>query len=78
MIAKPGVYIVPAAEPNQWRIGATYNQEDRELGATEKAKAELIEKTQKLITFPLILFTRSMDSDPLRRTVDRSWEDIRQ
>jgi glycine oxidase len=52
VILNRGVYVVPAAEPNQWRVGATYDQGDKEAGVTEKAKAELIEKTQELITFP--------------------------
>ena len=51
-ILNRGVYIVPAAERGQWRVGATYDQEDKEPGATEKAKAELVEKTQELIAFP--------------------------
>ena len=52
MIINRGVYVVPAAESNQWRIGATYDHEDNEPKITEKAKAELVEKTQELITFP--------------------------
>jgi glycine oxidase len=52
MIINRGVYIVPAAAPNEWRIGATYDQEDKADGITEKAKAELIEKTGELISFP--------------------------
>jgi glycine/D-amino acid oxidase-like deaminating enzyme len=44
--------MVPAADSGEWRIGATYDHEDDGLSITEKAKAELTEKTQELITFP--------------------------
>jgi len=52
VIINRGVYIVPAAAPSEWRIGATYDHEDKTSGTTEKAKAELIEKTAELIGFP--------------------------
>ena len=44
--------MVPAIAPSEWRIGATYDHEDKGSGTTEKAKAELIEKTAELISFP--------------------------
>ena len=52
VIINRGVYIVPAVAPSEWRIGATYDHEDKGSGTTEKAKAELIEKTAELISFP--------------------------
>jgi glycine oxidase len=52
MIINRGVYVVPTPNPNSWRIGATYDHEDKLPGTTEKAKAELVEKTKELISFP--------------------------
>ena len=52
VIINRGVYVVPSADSNEWRIGATYDHEDSNPEITEKAKAELIEKTVELITFP--------------------------
>ena len=52
IIINRGVYIVPTAGLNEWRIGATYDNEDNDVSTTEKARAELTEKTQELITFP--------------------------
>lgn len=51
MIINRGVYIVPAPGQAAWRVGATYDHEDQDPGITEKAKEELREKTQELITF---------------------------
>ena len=52
IIINRGVYVVPSANSNDWRIGATYDHGDSDPQITEKAKAELIEKTVELITFP--------------------------
>jgi len=52
IIINRGVYIIPASNSNEWRIGATYDHEDNDLTITEKARAELTEKATDLITFP--------------------------
>lgn len=52
VIINRGVYIVPAAGSNDWRVGATYDHENQEPQITEKARADLREKTEELITFP--------------------------
>ena len=52
VIVNRGVYIVPADGSNEWRVGATYDHQDEEPRATEKARAELREKTEELISFP--------------------------
>jgi glycine/D-amino acid oxidase-like deaminating enzyme len=52
VIINRGVYLVPLTDSGTWRIGATYDHEDKEPRTTEKARAELAEKTQELISFP--------------------------
>lgn len=52
LIINRGVYMVPANVPGEWRVGATYNFQDNKPVVTEKAKTELSEKLQELVSFP--------------------------
>lgn len=48
-VLKSSVFIIPMGN-DTYRIGATYNWEDKTYSITEEARAELIEKLSKLIT----------------------------
>lgn len=52
LIINRGVYMVPTNGTGEWRVGATYNFQDYEPGITPRAKAELSEKLQELVSFP--------------------------
>ena len=69
IIINRGVYIIPSGGVNEWRIGATYDHEDSDLSATEKARAELTEKTRELITFPYNIVQQEYGFRPT--TLDR-------
>lgn len=52
LIINRGVYMVPANSSDEWRVGATYNFHDDEPAVTGKAREELKEKLQELVSFP--------------------------
>jgi glycine oxidase len=49
IIVNRGVYIVPGMKSGEWRIGATYNFQDKNPGITPEAKTELEEKFKDLM-----------------------------
>jgi glycine/D-amino acid oxidase-like deaminating enzyme len=49
IIVNRGVYIVPGLQQGEWRIGATYNFQDKAPGITAEAKTELEEKLNELM-----------------------------
>jgi glycine/D-amino acid oxidase-like deaminating enzyme len=52
LIINRGVYMVPAGQDDEWRVGATYNFKDQEKGATEHARQELVAKLRELVDLP--------------------------
>jgi glycine/D-amino acid oxidase-like deaminating enzyme len=52
IVVNRGVYMVPAPDSNSWRVGATYDFNDRIGGATEKGRRELELKTAELFPGP--------------------------
>ncbi|MDH4088884.1 MAG: FAD-binding oxidoreductase [Cyclobacteriaceae bacterium] len=52
LIINRGVYIVPAHDGGDWRVGATYNLQDNNVGISEDARRELVEKMKELVNFP--------------------------
>lgn len=49
IIVNRGVYIVPGLQQGEWRIGATYNFQDKAPGITLEARTELEEKLNELM-----------------------------
>lgn len=49
VIINRGVYMVPANRPGEWKVGSTYNVQDKIAGNTEKGISELTEKLNHLI-----------------------------
>jgi glycine oxidase len=49
VILNRGVYMVPDALGAKWKVGSTYNLQDKSLGNTEKGRAELISKLTLLL-----------------------------
>jgi len=68
MIINRGVYILPL-QGKQWRVGATYNFNDREPGITESAKKELIEKVDDVCRFSYTVSNQQWGIRPV--TIDR-------
>lgn len=52
VILNRGVFMVPGNNPNGWRVGSTYNREDRLPQATPGARKELMAKLDQLIRMP--------------------------
>lgn len=52
VILNKGVYMVPVGGGNEWRVGATYNWNDRLPEITTGAKNELTHKLEDLVRFP--------------------------
>ncbi len=55
-----GVYVVPEI----WKVGATYQAKDLEPVITERARLELTEKLDELISFPYEIITQSWGMRP--------------
>jgi len=51
VILNRGVYVVPAGGTGEWRIGSTYNFDDKTSEITAQARQELEEKTRSLLNF---------------------------
>jgi glycine oxidase len=49
VILNRGVYMVPDTLGAKWKVGSTYNPQDKSLGNTEKGRAELISKLTLLL-----------------------------
>jgi glycine/D-amino acid oxidase-like deaminating enzyme len=49
IIVNRGVYMVPGLQQGEWRIGATYNFQDKAPGITTEARTELEEKLNELM-----------------------------
>lgn len=47
-----GVYMVPSQHDHEYKVGATYNTQDKTEGITEAGRKELIEKLDDLINLP--------------------------
>ncbi|HMF70273.1 MAG TPA: FAD-dependent oxidoreductase [Flavitalea sp.] len=52
VILNRGVYMVPSAHPDTWRVGATYNRKDHRPEITSWARNELTHKLEELIRMP--------------------------
>jgi glycine oxidase len=52
VILNRGVYMVPGARDGEWRVGSTYDWNDRNPGVTDLARSELSEKLEQLICLP--------------------------
>lgn len=48
ILLKGGVFVIPLGD-NKYKIGATYNRQDKTNSPSEKGKKELIEKLEKII-----------------------------
>jgi glycine oxidase len=55
-----GVYVVPGI----WKVGATYQANDRTQATTENARTELTEKLEELVAFPYNIITQSWGMRP--------------
>jgi glycine/D-amino acid oxidase-like deaminating enzyme len=55
-----GVYVVPGI----WKVGATYQANDLTPSVTDRARLELTEKLDELITFPYEITTQSWGMRP--------------
>jgi len=53
LIVNRGVYLVPAGVPGEWRVGATYNFHDTSPDVTAEGRAELLERLNELVHFPV-------------------------
>lgn len=52
LIVNRGVYVVPSSQMNEWRVGGTYNFQDKSSHVTSEAKIELQEKLNALMAAP--------------------------
>lgn len=52
LIVNRGVYVVPSSQINEWRVGGTYNFQDKTNQVTAQAKTELQDKLNALMTVP--------------------------
>ena len=52
VILNRGVYMVPGAGTNEWRVGSTYNRNDLSPETTMQAREELMGKLDDLISVP--------------------------
>lgn len=52
LIVNRGVYVVPSNQINEWRVGGTYNFQDKTSQVTAEAKNELQEKLNALMASP--------------------------
>lgn len=52
IVVNRGVYMVPAFDSNSWRVGSTYNFQDRAEGPTAEGRKELEEKAAELFLEP--------------------------
>lgn len=64
VILNRGVYVVPAGKNGEWRIGATYNYEDKNLEPTVQARQELDEKARGLVAFPYEIISQECGFRP--------------
>jgi glycine oxidase len=69
VILNRGVYMVPGKSAGHWRVGSTYNLQDKTLGNTEKGIAELTSKLDQLLRVPFEI--QSSDWGIRPTTVDR-------
>lgn len=52
VILNRGVYVVPASKQGEWRVGATFNRNDKVPGVTTEARSELTRKLEELVRIP--------------------------
>ena len=64
IILNRGVYAVPVNQNGLWRVGATYALTDRSEGITKQARAELISKTNELVSFPFTVIDQEWGIRP--------------
>jgi glycine oxidase len=69
VILNRGVYMVPESGGMRWKVGSTYNLQDKTLGNTEKGKTELIAKLKLLLKDPFEIVSEDWGIRPT--SVDR-------
>lgn len=52
VILNRGVYMVPGEHPEEWRVGSTYNWDDRSLGPTPRAREEISQRLKLFFRLP--------------------------
>jgi glycine oxidase len=55
VILNRGVFMVPGAIGGEWRVGSTYDRNDKSLQCTAQARTELVQKLEALINIPFTI-----------------------
>lgn len=64
VILNRGVFMVPGADPDKWRVGATYHWSDQSREITHGAKMELSEKLESILRIPYTILDQQWGFRP--------------